>query len=104
MKTYKRHTVREIAEMGEAFYNTKEWKHKRQEILRRDHHECQRCRTVHHRLTTANTVHHIEHLDKRPDLALTDSNLTSLCYGCHNEVHPEKMLKPTEKKWNDEKW
>ena len=104
MRKFKTYTTEEIAELGDAFYNTTVWKHKRAEILRRDHHECQRCKTVHHRLTRATTVHHIKHLDERPDLALVDSNLMSVCYACHNEEHPEKAWKEKENKWDDEKW
>lgn len=36
-------------------------------------------------------VHHIKHLKDNPELALVDSNLTSLCGSCHNEEHPEKL-------------
>jgi 5-methylcytosine-specific restriction endonuclease McrA len=41
-------------------------------------------------------VHHIEHLDKRPDLALDNDNLESLCADCHNREHPEKFIEPSE--------
>ena len=105
-KHYKKHDSEEIAALGVGFYNTKEWKHKRAEILRRDHNECVRCRTVHHRHTPANTVHHIQHLDTHPDLALNDDNLVSLCADCHNEVHPEKLKKILSRpeKFDDERW
>ena len=35
-------------------------------------------------------VHHIQPIEERPDLALTLSNLRSLCEACHNRRHPEK--------------
>ena len=102
---YRVFSTEEIAEMKEEWYHTPQWRHKRAEILRRDHYECQRCRRVHHRYGKATTVHHIQHLDAHPELAVTDSNLISLCANCHNEVHPEKSEKiRTEKKWQDEKW
>ena len=93
-----------------AFYHTTRWKHKRKDILKRDHNSCRICRQK-GKYTRATTVHHIKHLQDAPELALTDSNLISLCYECHHAAHPEKYEKFCEmysKKRkgfiNDEKW
>ena len=76
--------------MTEAqFYQTKAWKRKREAILRRDNYQCQECRRY-GRIRQATTVHHIRHFDEYPELALTASNLQSLCRACHNAAHPEK--------------
>lgn len=88
------------------FYWSKEWKDKRKEILKRDNDECQRCKAK-GKYHAAECVHHIKHLDKYPLLALTNSNLISLCNKCHNDVHPEKLeehrkIKP--KLENPERW
>lgn len=74
---------------GVDFYTSKRWLKKRENILRRDGYMCQRCKRYGRRVE-ATTVHHIEHYDERPDLALVDSNLISLCAACHNKQHPEK--------------
>lgn len=71
------------------FYRSPKWLHKRDLILRRDGYRCQECKRY-RRITQATTVHHILHLEDRPDLALTSSNLVSLCQACHNRKHPEK--------------
>ena len=71
------------------FYRSPKWLHKRDLILRRDGYRCQECKRYGH-ITQATTVHHILHLEDRPDLALTSSNLVSLCQACHNRKHPEK--------------
>ena len=71
------------------FYKSRAWKRKRAAILRRDGYLCRDCRRY-GRYTPATTVHHIQHYEDRPDLALVDSNLISLCARCHNERHPEK--------------
>lgn len=71
------------------FYNSAKWIRKRKAILRRDKYMCQECRKY-GRMTPAVYVHHIEHLEDRPDLALVDSNLESVCMACHNKLHPEK--------------
>lgn len=99
-----------MIEAGEhrRFYKRKEWKRKRRAILRRDNYECQRCK-ANGGYSRAVTVHHIQHLNKRPDLALVDSNLISLCGPCHNQEHPEKLRKneKNDKKKrfeNIEKW
>ena len=73
----------------ETFYKSKAWEIKRKAILRRDGYRCQECKRY-GRIKEAQTVHHIVHLEDDPSLALTDSNLVSLCAGCHNKMHPEK--------------
>lgn len=83
------------------FYNSKEWKAKRISVLNRDKHECQDCIVRLHKAVQQNTflsaeerkirqaseVHHIKELADRPDLALDDDNLISLCTQCHNIRH-----------------
>jgi 5-methylcytosine-specific restriction protein A len=90
-------TTEEIVKIIKAgqtkkFYKSRRWKYKRRQILKRDNHECQRCKRE-GKYSKATTVHHKEHLEKRPDLALVDENLESLCSACHNEEHPEKLKK-----------
>ena len=70
-------------------YSSQPWKAKRKKILRRDEYLCQWCKRYGRRVD-ATIVHHIEHYEDRPDLALVDSNLISLCDKCHNKAHPEK--------------
>ena len=77
------------------FYHTKAWKRARAEALRRDRGMCSDCMD---RIRAgygikprrAVVVHHIQPIEERPDLALTLSNLRSLCEICHNRAHPEK--------------
>ena len=98
--------IKWIAAMQDVhqFYKSTVWKHKRKEILRRDNFECQMCKKA-GKYSGAVVVHHIKHLKDCPALALTDSNLISLCADCHNIVHPEK-----QKRWkkrtllNEERW
>lgn len=88
----------------ERFYKSFEWIGKRKNIIKRDNRECQMCKEE-GRYHRAECVHHIKHLRDRPDLALVDSNLVSLCYTCHNIVHPEKLNIKVKKKFkNVEKW
>lgn len=102
------------------FYNSKEWKHKRIDILQRDLYECQDCRE---RLRTAAAagqrlygdetkirraaeVHHIKELRENPELALEDDNLISLCTQCHNLRHgrnPKRFVRK-KKLVSEEKW
>ena len=95
-----------LVEQGnvEIFYKDSTWINKRKDILKRDNNECQRCKSKggFHR---SECVHHVKHLRDRPDLALVDDNLISLCYTCHNIVHPEKLNIKVKKKFkNVEKW
>ena len=75
------------------FYKTREWGQKRLEILERDNHECQRCKSL-GLYSKAECVHHIKHLEDCPELALENDNLQSLCLACHNIVHPERLRTP----------
>mgnify|MGYP001491951708 CR=1 FL=1 len=43
-------------------------------------------------IAPATTVHHILHVENRPDLALDDDNLLSVCAACHNREHPERFI------------
>lgn len=86
------------------FYLSIEWIKKRSQILKRDNYECQKCK-LKGGFSKAICVHHIKHLRKSPELALTDSNLISLCNACHNEEHPEKLKQKPKKRFiNEERW
>lgn len=86
-----------------AFYNSALWLGKRSKALERDNNECQKCKAK-GLYSKADCVHHKEHLRDRPDLALTDSNLISLCNSCHNEEHPEKFNNKPKPLLNEERW
>lgn len=80
----------------EQFYQTKEWKELRAEVLIDNHYECAEC-IKRGRYTRAVCVHHVNEVRNRPDLALskyyTDQEgkqhkqLIPLCNTCHNEIH-----------------
>lgn len=77
------------------FYHTTAWKRARAEALRRDSGMCCDCMDRFRagygiKPRRATVVHHIQPIEERPDLALTLSNLRSLCEACHNRRHPEK--------------
>lgn len=103
-----------------AFYNSKEWKRKRLDILARDRGECQDCirRLADARkhgirlhgedakIKAACEVHHIKELREYPSLKLDGDNLTSLCSNCHNIRHGrepkhfnKKKPRLTEEMW-----
>lgn len=88
-----------------AFYRCGAWLRKRAEILTRDNFECQKCKRR-GKMSRAECVHHIKFLLNRPDLALDDSNLTSLCNICHNHFHPEKLRRDGVKRRivSSERW
>ena len=97
-----------------VWYNSAAWKSVREAVLRMDHHECQRCK-ARGRYRRAELVHHVQHLQDRPDLALSvydpdtgKRQLLSVCWRCHEELHPERALQPrrpaakpvTEERWD----
>ena len=103
-----------------AFYNSGAWKHKRTEILERDHYECQDCRKrlkdaskegrklsgADRKIRRAEEVHHIRELRGHPELALDGENLISLCTQCHNMRHGREINKFVRRKkyLTEEKW
>ncbi len=74
---------------SDRFLHSGIWKEKRKKILRRDGYLCRECKKY-GRNSDAVYVHHIKSRKKYPELALVDSNLESVCLGCHNKFHPEK--------------
>lgn len=85
-----------LKEFNQSFYQSREWRSKREEIIIRDNYECQLCKDE-GRMTPATEVHHIKTYKDRPDLALTDDNLISLCTQHHKDQHPEKGFQAIER-------
>lgn len=100
------------------FYKSAKWLHKREEVLKRDHYECQRCK---HKdkyknvngvrtYTKAKLVHHDFRFKEYPQYALMDfvngkRNLYSLCQSCHEIEHEaERGLIQSNEELNEEKW
>ena len=103
------------------FYDSPAWEKKRDEILKRDHYECQECRKrirlaaevgrpllpEERKIHPADCVHHIKHLEDYPELALDDSNLEAVCNTCHNKLHGRVLkhrFKPGKAPVTAEKW
>jgi 5-methylcytosine-specific restriction endonuclease McrA len=95
----------------EEFYNSKEWRHLRIEVLVEYKYECQMCKAKGF-YTKATTVHHVQYVRKHPRYALSKVyifqgviyiNLIPLCHACHEEVHgyrqKEKKEPLTEERW-----
>lgn len=66
----------------QGFYQKAAWRRLRRQALERDHYLCQECLRQ-KRFTKATEVHHIKPAEDYPELALTLSNLESLCWPCH---------------------
>lgn len=60
------------------YLQSKEWREKREHVLRRDNRECQLCGEL------ARHVHHLTY-ERIYNEALYD--LVSLCAGCHDMIH-----------------
>ena len=103
-----------ITDRVQLFYQTKEWKELRQEVLYENHYECAECKKK-GKYTRADCVHHINEVRHRPDLALskhyTDAEgkqqqqLIPLCNECHNIIH-DKLgeWQRKDKFTNEERW
>ena len=82
-KTYDEMTEEEL--MIQKFYNSKEWRKKRDEILTRSNGLCVICWLL-GRVRSATSVHHIKKLREHFGLRLDDDNLIALCRSCHELV------------------
>ncbi len=91
------------------FYNSKKyWRPLREQVLKEQHYECQRCKAQ-GKAVPAVTVHHIKPVRLFPALALTKSNLEVLCGECHYKEHHKEPHgnEPTEEERNrisSERW
>lgn len=92
--------LRALIDTGQEvrFYSWRAWKRLSLRVRDRlDNNECQKCK-ARGKCAPAEIVHHVKHLRDRPDLALSiwdpDTNerqLVSLCRGCHELEHPERL-------------
>ena len=81
------------------FYKLKQWEKKREQILRRDHFQCQEAKRY-GKYMEAVIVHHIYPLEEYPELALKSWNLISLSKEYHNQMHDRKRKKAFDK-WTE---
>lgn len=88
----------------EEFYNSKEWRHLRKEVLIEYKYECQDCKAKGF-YSKANTVHHVQYVRRHPRYALSKTymfqgkeykNLIPLCHDCHEEVHGYRVIEKKE--------
>ena len=82
-KTYDEMTEEEL--MIQKFYNSREWRKKRDEILERSNGLCVICWLL-GRVRSATSVHHIKKLREHFELRLDDNNLIAVCRECHELV------------------
>ena len=94
------------------FYESKQWRRLRKEVIKDDKYECLHCKAK-GIYTKANTVHHCNYLKLHPELALekfyknddgvAKRNLISLCHNCHEEIH-KWVQKEKEEPLTIERW
>lgn len=81
---------------SKPFYNSKQWKVCREFILKRDKYLCTKCGNP------AEEVHHVVRLTpeniKDAEIAVNETNLTSLCKNCHFKEHEDAKIKGTRLK------
>lgn len=97
-----------IFDNRDGFYKSRAWARTRAYILKRDSNECQACKarglvTIKDHSTLI--VHHIEPLEYVPSKALDESNLITVCIGCHNFIHGNAFGHADRRnEWDDEYW
>ena len=69
---------------ADVFRSGYSWQKKRDKIKKRDHYFCRICLSQGEMTYSDLEVHHIQSLEERPELALEDDNLITLC-GYHHE-------------------
>jgi 5-methylcytosine-specific restriction endonuclease McrA len=79
-----------ITKERQGLYSSREWKELTQIVFKRDHYQCQKCRTTGRQYNKLH-VHHIisfENINTRDDV----DNLVLLCHKCHSWVHSKKNI------------
>ena len=89
-REYNRGRLRHAATEAIArFRRSNAWR-KLSERFRHDHPTCEDPLGLHDgQIEPSRTVHHIEPLAARYDLRLEESNLSALCWRCHNAIEAE---------------
>jgi 5-methylcytosine-specific restriction endonuclease McrA len=96
----------------EVFYNSREWRHLRKEVLNEYKCECQSCKAK-GLYTKATHVHHVQYVRKHPRYALSKTytfqgvvynNLIPLCHDCHEEVHEHRQKEKKKEPLTVERW
>ena len=95
--------------MARNWYTSKQWQHKRENILRRDGYIC-RYEARFGRRVPAELVHHIFPREEFPQYAMASWNLISLSLASHNAMHDRvtreltaegvDLLRRTARKYN----
>lgn len=75
--------------MTDPFYQTNQWRNLRHRVVARDRYRCTCCGAS-VRGKGLSRVDHVIPRRQRPDLALSSSNLRTLCASCDNKRHSEK--------------
>lgn len=75
-------TKNEFLKTKKAYLKSKEWKHKRLLVLKRDGHKCTNCNTFQNL-----TVHHDSGYEQIPNEPIRC--LRTLCKKCHTNLHTE---------------
>lgn len=99
--------VQELWRRKKSFYKTYAWISFREQVMRKKKHRCEVCWNggidgkQTRKYKRATILHHKKRLKKRPDLALTESNMEAVCDDCHKLRHPEIYSKS---KYPKERW
>lgn len=92
------------------FYKSKAWRDLRQQVLKRDNHECQECKRLGYVTVNDPTKHktldidHVRDIYHHPELALEISNCRTLCVPHHNKKHGRVFKRKKKIEWEDERW
>lgn len=77
------------------FYQTTAWQQLRRKALKRDRYRCRMCNA----LVNGKGAAHVDHIiarRKAPDLALSLSNVQTLCTHCHNSIKQSHEANDTQ--------
>lgn len=96
-------------------YKSTKWKKVREQVLRLDHYECQRCNNNFFdsgdkkKVIKATLVHHVYLAEDYPEYKYSiyvngKRNLVSLCFDCHEIIHGRKRLTTEEKFSTEERY
>lgn len=84
----------------EQFYNSKEWKQLRRQVMQDNDYLCAECKR-NGKIRQATQVHHKVPIEEDYGLRLEYDNMEALCNQCHNVAHERRsQLSRFMEEWN----
>lgn len=98
--TYKKYNSKREDKEYQEFYNSKEWKTKRDRIIAKFKYMDIYSYYKNKEIVSATLIHHINEVKEDYSKRLDEDNLITLCHSCHNILHGNYTEKEKQELYN----